>query len=386
MEAEALQEEIHRIEEAIRDKERILVSRRREFGDVGISLKDSEAALAEAEKLLNQAQEEFRAAELEKQSVQPQYERCQQNKDHHLRAEDYKKGIASSELQLREADRRIRELEGKLKEVSATYKNERERRMLMITRVTALVDDLRSAVEHKIALTLPIDEDERMPTAQLCLSVLGELAREREMAVAHWQRYSKELATIVDLKRERALELKLESEKDIALMRAAKDEEIRQAVHRFEIERDALIREIDDMRQLNEKQLQALRTKKVVSDKPGMFRQESTAVTTPRREMATPTEKVLQDRSADLDREKKTLVDQIREATTERQRLLTATKELRKQLELEEAKHASVVRNLENQLLNEKNQIANIEKENKKLKDSCDHLAATLRSGYDIGD
>lgn len=377
---ESLREDIRRIEESIREKERILLSRRRELNETGATLGESEAALKDAEQRLSAAQDEYRAVEAEKQALLPQYERCQQNKDHHTKAETYKRDIAASEVQLREADKRIKELEARLKDVSATYKNERERRMLMITRVTALVDDLRLAIERKLALTTPIDADG--PSAQLSLNALNELTRERETAVRHWSRYSKELAVLVEMKKERALELKLDSEKDIAVMRAAKDEEIRQAVQRFEAEREALVAEIEDMRSLNEKQLLALRTKKIVSDKPVSMKAPTIGGGgTPRRESATPTERVLQDRSVDLEREKLKLVEQIREATVERQRLVLATKELRLQIEKEEQKHTSSVRNLENQILNEKHQITAIEKENKRLKDACDQLAASLRSG-----
>lgn len=380
---DAVQAEIVRLEEAIKEKERVLVAKRKDFSDVKLSFSESEAAVAAAEKLLAAAQEEYFAAEMEKQSLFPQYERSQQNKDHHLRTEEYKKEISVAETQLREADRRIKELEAQLKDVSATYKNERERRMLMVTRVTSLVDELRAAVEHKIALTLPIDEDECSPSAQLCLNVLAELARERETTISHWTRHGRELQSVIEMKKERALELKLESERDIGLMRAAKDEEIRLAIVRFEEERAAIIRDIEELKEANEKQLQALRRTKMLSDKPSVIRSERGS-TTPRRELATPAEKVLQERSADLEKEKQTLTDQIREATIERQRLLTATKELRRQIEAEETKHTSNIRNLENQIMNERNQIAGLEKENKKLKEMCDHLAATLRSGYMI--
>lgn len=381
---EKLREDIHQLETSIREKERILISRRREFASDDASLNDSEVALAEAERVLAAAQEEFRAAELEKQSLIPQYERCQQNKDHHLRAGEYKKDIANAELQLRDADKKIRELEAQLKDVSATYKNERERRMLMLTRVTALIDDLRTSVEHKIALTLPIDDDDKAPSASYCLSVLSELTRERETAISHWSRYGRELSALVEMKKDRALELKLESEKDIGLMRAAKDEQIRSAIQKFEQERSAIIKDIEEMKQLNERQLQALRTPKMVSDKPGTIKSDTFGATQARKEFATPTSKLMHARSSDLEREKESLQDQIREATAERQRLLTATKDLRRQLEMEDTKHTSVIRNIENQILNEKNQIAVLEKDNKRLKESCDHLAATLRSGYMI--
>jgi hypothetical protein len=381
---ERLQDEIHQLENSIREKERVLISRRREFASEDATLNDSEVALAEAEKVLAAAQEEFRAAELEKQSLVPQYERCQQNKDHHLRAAEYKKDIANAELQLRDADKKIRELEGQLKEVSATYKNERERRMLMLTRVTALVDDLRSSVEHKIALTLPIDDDDKCPSAQYCLSVLSELTRERDSAISHWSRYGRELAALVEMKKDRALELKLESEKDIGLMRAAKDEQIRTAIQKFDQERAAIIKDIEEMKQLNERQLQALRTPKMVSDKPGTIKGDAIGATQARKDFATPMSKLMHERSADLEREKQSLQDQIRDATAERQRLLTATKDLRRQLEAEDGKHTSIIRNIENQILNERNQIAALEKDNKRLKESCDHLAATLRSGYMI--
>jgi hypothetical protein len=380
---EALQDQIRDLENTIREKERILISKRRDLGHSQQTFSETEITLAEAEKQFQAAQEELRAAEAERQSLLPQYERAQQNKDSHLQASEYKKEIAAAEAQLVAADARIRELETKLKSVSATYKNERERRMLMINRVSALVDDLRSAVELKIALTLPLEEANDAPDAKACLQLLAELTREREAAIAHWTRHGRELEAIVEMKRERALELKLESERNIELMRAAKDDEIRLLVEKFEAERTALLKDIESMKLTNEKQLLALRKTKLVSDKPSIIQSEKSDLSVPsRRDLATPTEKILFEKSKDLEKEKDSLNEQIRLATIERQKLLTATKDLRRLIETEEQKYSQSIHNLENQLLNERHEAARLEKENKKLKEICDTLAVTLRSGF----
>jgi hypothetical protein len=261
--------------------------------------------------------------------------------------------------------------------------------MLMITRVTTLVEELRSAVEHKIALTLPIDEAEGAPDARACLQMLTELTRERETAISSWSRQGREIAAIVEMKRQRAIELKLESERNIALLRASKDGEVKLMVDKFEAERNAIVKDIEAMKQTNERQLQALRKTKLMSDKPSMITAEkrnptgvAPTLTPGKRELATATEKVLSDKQSDLGREKDLLVESIRCLTGERQRLVTATRDLRAQIQEEEQRFAATIGQLENQIQTEKNKAAAVEKENKKLRDSCATLAATLRSGF----
>lgn len=379
---EAVQRDIAALEKSIRDKEAALAEKRKALGGSQLTFAESERQLADVEARLQQATDELKAAEAEKQNLTPQYERCMAAKDHHLQTAEYKKEISAAESELREADGRIKELEARLKEVSATYKTERERRMLMLTRVRTLVDDLRSAVEHKISLTQPATVDgEELPDARATLQALTELARERELAILSWTRQSRELSAVVDMKRARTLELKLEAEQSLGQMRAQKDQEIREAVERQAAERNALLREIEELKALNEEQLNALK-----KGKPKYYAssKSDSQQHTPRRgeSQISTTEKLLQDRNADLDKEKETLNEQLRETATERQRLLVATKTLRKQLEAEETRHTLGLRNIENQIQNERNHVAQLEKENKKLKEACDALAATLRCEF----
>ena len=143
------------------------------------------------------------------------------------------------------------------------------------------------------------------------------------------------------------------------------------------------------MKATNERQLQALRKTKLMSDKPAVIAAEkrnpigvNPALTPGKRELATATEKVLSDKASDLGREKDSLVEAIRCLTAERQRLISATRDLRAQIQEEEQKFSANISNLENQIQTEKNKAAALERENKKLRDSCAALATTLRSGF----
>lgn len=374
---EELRSEIQGLEEQIRDKERVLASKRKGIDDAALTAADVEAALAQAEAGLAAAQEELRAAEQEKASLVPQHERCLQNRDQHEKAEQYKKDIAVAEGELRDADAKIKSLERRLQAVSASYKTARERRLLMVNKVTSLVDELRTAVESKIALTLPIDEAEGAPNAIECLNGLAEVTRERELAIHQWQRCAKELDAVIEMKRARAEQLRRESESNIAAMKAAHDEEILALVQRYNEERESLQADIDRAKRENNENLEALRSTKLLSAK-------STQLGAPSpnnaRAFATPAETLHHQKAKDLELEREQLLERIRATSLERQKLVKASKELKQQLAKEETKFATALANLENRIHNERTEAVAIDLENKKLEEACDILAVALRA------
>lgn len=385
--AEELQERLLELEEQIRDKKRQLLEKRADIGDVELSLEQAEAAAAEAEREQAEAQERLRAAEADRASLLPQYERAQQNKDAHQRADQHKRDIEAAGEELRTADAKIKELEVQLQHSSSAYKSEREHRSMMVSRVGALVEELRQAVEHKVALTLPIDDAEGAPDAAVCLERIGVLTRERETEIASAARHARELAAMAEVKRARTVELQRESDAHIALLRAAKDEEISALVARFQEEREGMQRDIDDVKAANADQLALLRKTKLMSDKAfvvgdprGDPHDANTAAPLSRRGLAAPAEKVLVDKSKDLTREKDELTEEIKRATAEKQRLIKASKELRQQIEIEEAKFASTLRGLDNQLRMERIEAEQLEKENQRLEELCEGLTEALRN------
>ena len=379
--AEDVEEQILKIEESIREKSRILLEKRKSIEGAELRLNEVEKSAQAAEKALAQVQEELREVEHQRSVLLPQYERCQQNKDQHEKAEEYKREISASEKQLREADSRIKALEKELQEVSAAYKNERERKSLVATRVGTLIEELRAAVEQKIALTLPIDEAAGAPNAAECLKSISEITRERDQSILQWTRHARELAAIIELKKHRVAELALESERQLAKMRAAKDEEVRSLITCFQEERRSLQKDIEAITALNEQQRAELRQSKLVPDKSSTTPTAAEPSLTPkRRDQATPTEKVLLQRSQDLQKEKDELEVKMKKLSAQKTQMIRSTKNIRKQIQLEEAKYSTSLRSLENQILNQKNLATDLERENLKLEEACDVLAATLRS------
>jgi chromosome segregation ATPase len=371
---EELREQIHSLEEQIRDRTRVYNEK---VGDQQITHEAAEAALQQAETTLAEAQDELRGVEQEKETIRPQYERCQQNKDQHAKAEAYRRDISTAEDELKEADTKIKHLESRLQIVSTTYKTERERRSLLVSRVSNLVEELGKAVEEKIALTFPIDEVEGGPRASVCLQRLSEMSRERELEIDRWTRHGQELSEIINLKKQRATELRLEGQRQMQLTVAAKDEEIKSMVLRFNEERHSLQQDIESIKEVNAEQLRTLHRPKVAATKDVTLSDRSQPQ---RRDLAAPTSKVFVQRTTDLEKEKEVLVEKLRLTAAEKHKLIRATQDLRRQIDVEDKKFTAALRNLENQILNERHQITELEHDNEKLEEACESLKVAIRS------
>ena len=266
---DALQEEIHALEEALQDKSRLLAEKKQETGLLTVDVAEAEKAAADAETELAHAQEEFRAAEQERTTLLPQYERCQQNKDQYVKGEEYKRQIAAAEISLKDAEAKIKALEAKLQAVSAVYKTERERKALLVGRVMAQLDELRGAVEEKVMLTVPSDETSDGPDVATSYRTLGVLARERETTIAQCARHARELDATLHLKQQRTTEVRAESDKEIAALKQRKDEQVKNIVLKFEEERQSIQADIDRVRTANADMQRELHNTKVFGDTRG---------------------------------------------------------------------------------------------------------------------
>ena len=376
--AEKLQEEIHLLEDSIAEKRRVLDDKKRSLGVQETDFAEAERAAGEAEKRLAQAQEDFRAAEQTRQGLLPQYERCQLNKDQQAKAEALRKEIAEAEKGLRQADVTIRELEDQLQLVSAEYKSEREQRALLVSKFSQAIDDIRTSIEEKVASTVPIDQLHGQDYGSQLLRNLATLGRERETSLMQHARYVHELNAIVHLKKQRAMELRADSEREVSALKAAKDEEVRELLARFDDERASLQRDIFDLHEMNKRQQEELRRVKLLSDDhtPGL---DTTPTGQSRRQGASRADEVLQHKLADLDRERHELTKKIKATSTERTRLLNMNRELARVIEAESAKHQAHIRMMESKIQRERTKALELERENKRLEEACDVLAAAIR-------
>lgn len=331
-----LREEIQSLEERVQERSRVLQEKKKAHEGEVLALEEAKIKAADAEQHLANAQEEFRVAEQQRNSLLPQYERCQQNKDQHKKAEEFKREIQRTELSMREADGRIQELEAKLQKVSAEYKNEREKRSLLADRVISMLDELRTAVEEKVTLTLPIDESTVIPHASVSVRAIGESAREREMVIAQCARHAAEIAAVVKMKQQRVQELRVEADRDIASLRAVKDEQIKRMVLKFDEERRSIQEDIDAVEAVNVELRKQLRnTRHTASEKPSATM--SGAI--PRRDSARPASAAAAKRTKELEAERSRLQEEVQTAASERQRLVAAMREMTTRIQHKEAEH-----------------------------------------------
>lgn len=370
-------DQISALLEAISEKEKILAAKKEAAASLSA---DYESALEDAEKideLLASAQEEWYACEREKADVVAQFNACQQNKIQHAQAEEIRKEITDAEMELKQADDRISELEKELQVVSESYKNERERRMLMLSKVRSMVNGLYESIARKISATM---QEDVVEDAEGCLRIITEISREREAECRQWEKYCREAGAIVQLKENRAAELRLESEKSIAMLEDVKQQEMKRMVQRCENERSALQNDIDELKEVHRRQLEQLRTAKLSSGKGGKIARSDADTPTVRSSVAV--EKFLVSKLNDHQKERENLEKELRFVTSERQKAVLATRHLQQEIENDTAKHNKAVQSLENQIHNERQEIHSLEKDNQHLRDLCDSLGATLRSGY----
>ena len=379
--AEALQEEIHSLEEQLQDRSRLLAEKKQETGLATVDVAEAEKEASEAENELAAAQEEFRAAEQERNALLPQYERCQQNKDQYVKGLEYKKQITQAEQSLKEAEQSIKSLEVKLQEVSAAYKTERERKALLVGRVVAQLDDLRAVVEEKVMLTVPIDEQSGGPDVAFCYRSVSELNRRREISIAQCARHARELDAAINLKQQRAIEVRAESDREIAALKRQKDEQVKNAVLKFEEERAAIQSDVDRVRAANAEMQRELHQTKVVSDTRGTGAGAvgGADASAPRRQ-ATAQLDSLTKRGQDLQVEKQALLKQLQATANEQQRLQGSLQQLQKQADAEAGKHKTALRGLEAQVHRDRTTAGALEKENVKLEEMCDVLAAAIQA------
>lgn len=382
---EKVRQEIRELEAIIAEKRVVLESTEEGRRHAAMSLDEAQQQLREAEEELAAADAELKAAEDEHAALLPQYERCQQNKTLYTAAEELRAEIEKTTAEVRVADATIKTLEAKLQDVSAEYKNERERRGNSYLRIVTQLDELRAAVEEKVALTLPIDDVDDAPNAKECLRGLAEITREREATIGQLKRFANELTAVVEMKRQRSLELSAESERHIAFLKAAKDEEIKGVIAKFQEERAVLQRDIDEVKRINEEQLRALRESKLQYESNTTPTFDSTVSNTTshhrsREVHATPSEQMLMAKNRDLEEEKKVLLDSVKKASAERSALIKATRDLRSMIAQEEAKYSGLLRNTENRIQTERNAVGTLQKENRKLEEACDALAAAAHA------
>lgn len=381
---DAIQDDIRGLEEQLAEKSRVLSEKKREYNGEVVNIEEARAAAAAAEQRLAIAQEDFRAAEHTKATLLPQFERCQQNKDQHAKAEEFKREIERIEKSMREADSKIKTLEARLQAVSSEYKNERERRSLLADRVASMVDDLRAVIEEKVMLTLPIDESTSVPHASVCVRAIAENAREREVAIAHCARHAAELAAVVQMKQQRVQELRVEADRDIAALKAVKDEQIKRLVLKFDEERRAIQQDIDTVIAANAEQQRQLRNTKLLAAEANTSVSLSAdrAVGSSKRAGARGdvTVQVLLKKTKDMEHERDELLAALRKTSAERSTCMNTLRETTAKLQLRDAEHQKSLQAYDNKIQRNNLHASHLERENQKLEEACDVLIATIQA------
>jgi chromosome segregation ATPase len=372
-----LTEEVRALEETIVERSRVLEDKKKEHDADAADYEEAKKAADEAEQRLAVAQEQFRVADQTRTMLLPQYERCQQHRDQHKKAEEFKKEIAQTETSMRDADTKIKTLEERLQKVSAEYKAEREKRCLLADRVLTMLDELRLAVEEKVTLTLPIDESTVTPHARTSFKAICENAREREVAIAQCARHAAEISAVVRMKQQRVQELRVEAERDIATLKAVKDAQIKRMVLQFDEERRSIQDDIDAVENANaELQRQLRNTRHSHADAAN----SSMAGGTSRRDSARPASASVAKRTKELEQERGQLQAQVQSAATERKQLVATMRALNARIQQKEADHQRAMQALEAQMHRDRNTALHYERENRRLEETCDAMITSIQA------
>eukprot|EP00758_Cryptobia_borreli_P011088 Tbor_TRINITY_DN5626_c0_g1::TRINITY_DN5626_c0_g1_i3::g.8139::m.8139 len=357
--------------DAIREAEKVMYQKK--YASMGVSIDvgcDSEIA-EDVEKLLVKAKEELLAIERVKADVISQYRMCHKKNLEGTYQDQLRKSIVDAEAELRLTDDKLSFLEKELRVVSALYKKDRERRMILYTEVHTMVNGLYDAVSRKVSVATDgfVTED-----AHGCLRMFAEVSREREAECQQWRKYCKEMTSVVEMKKEREMELQIASNKAIASLEESKNQRILLLAEKYENKRSIIEAEINGLKEIHDKQLEQLRSAKLTTDRSGKISQQRI----PPARSGIPADKFLEKKLGKHDQEREHLEHELRRIATERQKAVIATKAIQQEIDSDAASHAKLIGQLEVLITSEKQEVACIEHENNKLR----HLRDNLRKEY----
>ncbi|KAH9578235.1 hypothetical protein LSM04_008880 [Trypanosoma melophagium] len=363
-----LRTQLQEIEDALAAQEKLLHERSQGMESLSLRVAEAVTSVEESERELKVVQEQLENAERENTVVRTERGRIPEIFENHLQRDTYVREISEADEGLREIQSQIESIGDQVEMLNGSSKDVDTRKRLTFVSLLSMLDKLHASLTRSVQRVLP-EEDNR---AREVLKAFRELSREREKAFGYCLRKKREIAAIIELKKQRANELVLDSQKNLSLLRENQEKKTLNVVEEIQAERKMLQEEIESIQSANQKLWDTLRHTKYSSD--------TVQSGDHKREAAVSANGALQG-SPDLEIEKDHLREQLKLFHAKKNKLQRMTEELRSSMNNEMEKNAQKLRDLRREVHVQQRESNRIEEENRKLKSLCDSLVATLGEG-----
>ncbi|ORC85498.1 uncharacterized protein TM35_000341100 [Trypanosoma theileri] len=363
-----LRKQLQEIEDALAAQEKLLHGRNQGMATLSSRIAETTNSVEESEKELRVAQEHFEDAERENNVVRSERVRITQISENHLQRDIYVREISEADEGLREIQSQLESIGDQVEILNGTHEDANTRKRLTLVSLISMLDNLHASLTRSVQC-VSYEEDNR---AREVLKALRELSREREKAFGYCLRKKREVAAIIELKKQRTNELVLDSQKNLSLLRENQEKTTLGVVEEIQAERKMLQEEIESIQSANQKLWDTLRYTKYSSD--------TVQSGDHKREAAVSANDALQG-SPDLEIEKDHLREQLKLFDAKKNKLHRMTEELRSSTNAEMEKKTQKLRDLRREVHVQQRESNKIEGESRKLKSLCDSLVASLGEG-----
>ncbi|RNF25758.1 elks delta-like protein [Trypanosoma conorhini] len=362
-----LKQQLRELEDALSAQEKLLQDRSQRMASISLSVADAERALEEGEEELQEAQVQLEDVLTENRIARTERRRLQTTSESRLPREEYVQGLSEADAGLKEMQGQDQSLVAQVESLSGSAEGADARRRLTLVSLISMLDELQTSLSRNHQ-RVPPEEDAR---AREVLKAIRELSRERERAIAYCVRRKRDLADVIELKKQRANELILDSQRNLSSLVEGQEKAALGVVERIQAERKALREEVENVKNANQRLWDALRDTKYSSD--------SLQAGESKREASISASDALRG-SAAAEEEKEHLREQLRLFEAKRTKLQRMIDELRTNVNMEMEKHATKLRDLKREIQAQQRESHRLEGENRKLKSLCDSLALTFEA------
>ena len=221
------------------------------------------------------------ATDLEKKrgEAEPEMEKLRENEDMRVTGAKLTEDIEANEDALVAEEERAAEVEAECKATTALYAEENRRSAAFISEVQQQINALHEAFSRKIELTSAIDAEGYEAFDHLQDVSVAVMARGKQLSTL--SKVLREQHCLIDINAARKESVNGDFEAQNGALLRQKDEQIRDAVFRFQDERARLHHDIEDMQRINKEQAIALKSGEVLTkaDKVGTIGTKTTQST-----------------------------------------------------------------------------------------------------------
>nr|CCC93940.1 conserved hypothetical protein [Trypanosoma congolense IL3000] len=360
-----LKQQLMELEQALLAQERLIQERTQKMQSLSTSIVETENSVEEGKEGLRTAEKVLKEAIQNNVIVRNERARLEEEAGRYMEHDEYMKRLSEADADLNEVETHIEGLVMQINNLSRTPNSGKALQRVTLVRLIAMLNDLHSSLQRSIQ-SVPHEEDNR---AREVLKAIRELSRERERTYGHCLRKKREVMGVMELKKQKAEELLLESKRNIALLRDIHEETTLNTVEKIQKERRMLTEELENMKKTNMLLRDALSNAE--------FSRSADRGDT---DKAQPSVWADAAPRCSADTQKEHLREHLKHLEDKVSQLKCTTDELRESMKSQMEKNTLKLKDLRHQVRSRQNETHRLENENRKLKSLCDSLASTLES------